>query len=51
MGFKYEVETFFYEAGRRWGKDYQGNSRIKAEFYLWRAQRRNPGRAYRLVVR
>lgn len=52
MGFKYEVETYFFENYKPdWETSYQGNSLLKAVIALWKARKAEPGRCYQLVVR
>ena len=55
MGWKYEVAVYMWENHEigqdPWAVAYEGNSRVRAELWLRRLRRVNPGRAYRLVVR
>jgi len=50
MGWKYEVETWMYERGE-WATGYMGDSLIAAIRSILEVRRREPGRAYRLVIR
>lgn len=52
MGWKYEVETYYYENSRPdWETSYQGDSLWRAVRALLKARKAEPGRCYRLVVR
>lgn len=50
MGWKFEVETFFYE-DNNWKTGYMGNSLFGAIRGILRHRKHYPGRCYRLVIR
>ena len=51
MGWKYEVETFFYEEDGIWKTGYVGNSLFGAIRGILKHRKEFPGRCYRLIIR